>query len=150
MSGIGENGAGPYATREEELSHLPMAQLLRRLSDQTSLLMREEVALAKAELAEKGRRAGKGAGMFGGAAVMALYGVGALVAAAILALSLALASWLAALIVAAVLFLLAGVAALAGRAQVRRATPPLPQQTVETVKEDVQWATTRARTARQH
>ncbi|MBB4662059.1 phage holin family protein [Conexibacter arvalis] len=149
MSGIGTNGAGPRTT-EAELSQLPMAQLLRRLSDQTSLLMREEVALAKAELAEKGRRASRGAGMFGGAAVCALYGVGALVAAAILALSLAVASWLAALIVAAVLFLVAGVAALAGRRQVRRATPPLPEQTVETVKEDVQWATTRARTARQH
>ena len=150
MSGIGTNGSGPHATREEELAHLPMAQLLRRLSDQGSLLVREEVALAKAELAEKGRRAGRGAGMFGGSAVCALYGVGALVTAAIVALSLAVATWLAALIVAAVLFAVAGIAALAGKRQVERATPPLPEQTVETVKEDVQWATTRARTARQH
>ena len=150
MSGIGTNGSGPHATREEELSHLPMAQLLRRLSDQTSLLVREEVALAKAELAEKGRRAGKGAGMFGGAAVCALYGVGALVTAAIVALSLAVATWLAALIVAVVLFAVAGVAALAGRSQVQKAGRPVPEQTVETVKEDVQWASTRARTARQH
>ena len=150
MSGVRTNGSGPQASREQELAQLPMAQLMRRLSDQTSLLVREEVALAKAELAEKGRRAGRGAGMFGGAAVFALYGVGALVAAAVLALSLVFASWLAALVVAAVLFLVAGIAALAGKRQVERATPPLPEQTVETVKEDVQWATTRARTARQH
>lgn len=150
MSGVRTNGSGPQGSREDELAQLPMAQLMRRLSDQTSLLMREEVALAKAELAEKGRRASRGAGMFGGAAVFALYGVGALVAAAILALSLVFASWLAALVVAVVLFVVAGIAALAGKRQVKRATPPLPEQTVETVKEDVQWATTRARTARQH
>lgn len=156
-SGIRTNGAGPphpaqseEPRGDEQLAQLPMAELLRRLSDQASLLVREEVALAKAELAQKGKRAGRGAGMFGGAAVFALYGVGALVAAAILALSLALASWLAALIVAVVLFLVAGAAALAGRAQVKRATPAMPQQTVETVKEDVQWAKTRAQTARQH
>jgi uncharacterized membrane protein YqjE len=151
MSGIGTDGAGSRElTRDEQLAALPTAQLLKRLSDQASLLVREEVALAKAELAEKGRRAGRGASMFGGAAVCALYGVGALTAAAILALSLALASWLAAVIVAVVLFAIAAGAALAGKRQVEQAAPPLPQQTVETVKEDVQWAKTRARTARQH
>lgn len=150
MSGIGANGPGSRDGHHEQLSALPMAQLLRRLSDQTSLLVREEVALAKAELSEKGRRASRGAGMFGGAAVFGLYGVGALTAAAILALSLAVASWLAALIVGVVLLALAGIAALAGKKQVERATPPMPQQTVETVKEDVRWARTRARTARQH
>lgn len=149
MSGIRTNGSGPQ-THDEQLAQLPMAQLLRRLSDQTSLLVREEVALAKAELAEKGRRASRGAGMFGGAAVCAIYGVGALVTAAIVALSLAVATWLAALIVAVVLLALAGIAALAGKRQVQQAGPPLPEQTVETVKEDVQWATSRARTARQH
>lgn len=151
MSGIRTNGSGPPpAQHDEQLAQLPMAELLRRLSDQASLLVREEVALAKAELGEKGKRAGRGAGMFGGAALFALYGVGALVAAAIVALSLAVATWLAALIVGAALLLLAGIAALAGKAQVRRATPAMPQQTVETVKEDVQWAKTRAQTARQH
>ncbi|MDO8212950.1 phage holin family protein [Conexibacter sp. CPCC 206217] len=151
MSSIPTNGAGPHdPTRQEQLEELPMAQLLRRLSDQASLLVREEVALAKAELAEKGKHVGRGAGMFGGAAILALYGVGALVTAAIVALSLALATWLAALIVAVVLFAIAGGAALAGKRQVQQATPPLPQQTVETVKEDVAWAKTRARTARQH
>jgi uncharacterized membrane protein YqjE len=151
MSSIRSNGAGPHdPAHDEQLAELPMAQLLRRLSDQASLLVREEVALAKAELAEKGRRAGRGAGMFGGAAVFGLYGVGALVTAAIVALSLAVATWLAALIVAVVLFAIAGVAALAGKRQVQQATPAMPEQTVETVKEDVQWAKIRARTARQH
>lgn len=145
------NGVGPQdPTHDEQLAELPMAQLLKRLSDQATLLVREEVALAKAELSEKGKQAGQGAGMFGGAAVAALYGVGALTTAAILALSLALASWLAALIVAVVLFAVAAGAALAGKKRVKRATPPMPEQTVETVKEDVQWAKTRARTARQH
>ncbi|MDO8185009.1 phage holin family protein [Conexibacter sp. JD483] len=152
MSSIRSNGAaGPHdPTHDEQLAELPVAQLLRRLSDQASLLVREEVALAKAELAEKGKHAGRSAGMFGGAAVFGLYGVGALVTAAIVALSLAVATWLAALIVAIVLFALAGIAALAGKKQVQQATPPVPEQTVETVKEDVQWAKTRARTARQH
>jgi uncharacterized membrane protein YqjE len=147
-----ETPAGPSSggRREEQLSELPMATLLRRLSDQTSLLVREEVALAKAELREKARRAGRGAGMFGGAGVLALYGVGALTAAIVLALSLALASWLAALVVAVVYFAIAGVAALAGKKQVEQATPPMPEQTVETVKEDVRWTKQRARTARQH
>ena len=148
---IRTNGAEPRdPTHDEQLAELPTAQLLKRLSDQASLLVREEVALAKAELAEKGKRAGRGAGMFGGAAVLGLYGVGALVTAAIVALSLVFATWLAALIVAVVLFAIAGGAALAGKKQVQQATPPLPEQTVETVKEDVQWAKTRARTARQH
>jgi uncharacterized membrane protein YqjE len=151
MSSTRTNGAGPHdPTREEQLSELPTAQLLKRLSDQASLLVREEVALAKAELAEKGKRAGRGAGMFGGAALLALYGVGALVVAAIVALDFVLALWLAALSVAGLLLIIAGIAALAGRIQVNKATPPMPQQTVETVKEDVQWARTRARTARQH
>jgi hypothetical protein len=150
-SGIRTNGSAPHDRgQDEQLAQLPMAELLRRLSDQASLLVREEVALAKAELSEKGKRAGRGAGMFGGAAVAGLYGVGALVTAAIVALSLAVATWLAALIVAVVLFAIAGVAALAGKKQVAQATPAMPEQTVETVKEDVQWAKSRARTARQH
>lgn len=141
---------GSNGNREEQLAELPMAALLRRLSDQTSLLVREEVALAKAELGEKARKAGRGAGMFGGAGAVALYGFGALTAAIVLALSLALASWLAALIVAVVYFAIAGIAALAGKKQVEQATPAMPEQTVETVKEDVRWTKQRARTARQH
>lgn len=150
MSGLGMDGAtGQASARERELAALPLPELLRRLSDQTSLLLREEVALAKAELAEKGRRMGTGAGMLAAGAVFALLGAGALTATAIIALDLVMATWLAALIVTVVLFAIAGIAALAGQRQLRRATPPMPEQTVETVKEDVRWARIRVRAARQ-
>lgn len=115
--------------------------LLRRLSDDTSALVRQELALARAELEEQGKRAGAGAGMFGGATVAALLALGALTAAAIAGLDQAVALWLSALIISAVWAAVAGVLALRGRAQMRRATPPAPQ-TIETVKEDVQWAKT--------
>jgi uncharacterized membrane protein YqjE len=124
------------------------ADLVRQLSEQTSTLVRQEVELAKAELALKGKRAGLGMGMFSGAGLLAVYGIGALVAAAILALTTAVAAWLAALIVAAVLGSLAGLLALQGRAEVIRATPPVPEEAAESVKEDVQWMKTRARAGR--
>jgi membrane protein len=126
-----------------------VAELVKQLSEQSSRLARQEVELAKAELAVKGRKAGVGIGMFGGAGVFGFYGFGALVAAAVLALSLAVAAWLAALIVAAVLAAVAGVLALQGRSKVAQATPPVPEQAAESVKEDVQWAKTRAQQGRQ-
>jgi membrane protein len=126
-----------------------MAELVKQLSEQTSRLARQEVELAKAELAAKGKRAGIGAGMFGGAAMFGFYALGALTAAAILGLSKAVAAWLAALIVTAVLAAIAGVLALTGKKEVEQATPPVPEQTTESVKEDVQWAKTRAQAARQ-
>jgi membrane protein len=101
--------------------------------------VRQELELAKVELTAKGKEAGIGAGMFGGAGLFALYGVGALVACAILALSTAVTGWLAALIVAVVLFAVAGVLALLGKSRAQRATPPVPEQTVETIKEDVRY-----------
>jgi hypothetical protein len=104
--------------------------------------------LAKAELTEKGKRAGIGAGMFGGAGLLGLYAVGALTACLILALAEAVDGWLAALIVAAVYGVIAGGLALSGKEQVSRATPPAPEQATESVKEDVQWAKTRARSGR--
>jgi uncharacterized membrane protein YqjE len=125
-----------------------VAELVKQLTDQTSRLARLEVELAKAELQEKGKQAGLGAGMFGGAAGLAFYGLGALIACAILALDLAVAGWVAALIVAVVLFAVAGVMALMGRNRVQQATPPTPEQATESVKEDVEWAKTRARSAR--
>jgi membrane protein len=100
--------------------------------------------LAQLELAEKGRHAGKGAGMFGGAGLVALYGVGALVAAAILGLATAMSGWIAALIVAVVLFAIAGVLALTGKQQVQQATPPAPEAAVESVQADVQEVKERA------
>ena len=101
------------------LADQSLAELMRRLSDQSTLLVRQELDLAKAELAEKGKQAGIGAGMFGGAAVFGLYAVGALTATLILALSLAVAGWLAALIVTLVYAGIAGVLALVGKSRVQ-------------------------------
>ena len=130
-------------------SEASLAELVKQLSEQSSRLARQEVELAKAELAYKGKRAGLGAGMFGGAGVFGFYGFGALTAAAVLALSLAVSGWLAALIIAAVYGAVAGVLALQGKQKVQQATPPVPEQATESVKEDVQWAKTRAQNARQ-
>ena len=124
------------------------AELVKQLSEQTSRLVRQEVELAKAELAVKGKRAGIGAGMFGGAGLLGLYTVGALVAALIAALATAMATWLAALIVAVVLGAAAGVVALTGKKKVQEALPPVPEDSVESVKEDVQWTKTRAQQGR--
>jgi MFS family permease len=124
------------------------AELVKQLSEQTSRLVRQEVELAKTELSEKGKRAGLGAGMFGGAGVFGLYALGALTAAAIAALATAMATWLAALIVAVVWAAIAGVMALTGKKKVQQATPPVPEHTVESVKEDVQWTKARAQQGR--
>ena len=128
----------------------PIAELMRDFSEQTTSLLRKELELAKLELGEKGKRAGVGAGMFGAAAMIAVFAVGALTACAILALATAMQGWIAALIVAVAYAVIAGALALAGRAQVVRAVPPVPEQTTESVKEDVQWTTSRARQARSH
>jgi MFS family permease len=124
------------------------AELVKQLSEQTSRLVRQEVELAKTELAIKGKRAGIGAGMFGGAGLVGLYAVGALVAAAIAALATAVDTWLAALIVGVVLAAVAGVVALMGKRKVQEAMPPVPEDSVESVKEDVQWTKTRAQQGR--
>ncbi|MGI8595412.1 MAG: phage holin family protein [Solirubrobacteraceae bacterium] len=125
------------------------AELVKQLADQTTALVRQEVELAKAELAEKGKRVGIGAGMFGGAGVLGLYALGALTATFILLLATVIdQAWLAALIVAAVYGAIAGVLALLGRNQVQEATPAAPERTVETVKEDVEWVKQSAKTGR--
>jgi predicted phage tail protein len=134
--------------REGTASEAQLAELVKQISEQTSRLAHQEVELAKAELAVKGKQAGIGAGMFGGAGVFGLYAVGSLCAAAILGLATAVAAWLAALIVAVVLGGIAGVLALQGRTKVQQATPPVPEQAAESVKEDVQVARTRAQEAR--
>lgn len=123
-------------------------ELVKQLSEQSSQLVRQELELAKAELTEKGKRAGIGAGMFGGAGVAGLLALGALTACLILLLGKAMDEWVAALIVTIVYAAIAGVLALRGRDKVREGMPPAPEQTVESVKEDVQWAKTRARSAR--
>jgi hypothetical protein len=125
------------------MSDRSIADLLKQLSDQTATLVRQELDLAKAELTAKGKQAGFGAGVF------ALYAVGALTACLILALSTAMAGWLAALIVSVVYGAVAGVLALAGKNKVQAGVPPLPEQAVESTKEDVQWTRQRAKEGRQ-
>jgi uncharacterized membrane protein YqjE len=135
-------------TRSNDTADQSMGELVRQLSDQTTALVRAEVELAKAELAEKGKRAGIGAGMFGGAGVVGLYAVGALTAAIILALATAMDGWLAALIVGVVYAAVAGALALMGRGKVQQAGPPVPERAVETTKEDVDMVKTRAKDGR--
>jgi hypothetical protein len=130
------------------LSDRSVAELLKQLSDQTASLVRQELDLAKAELTTKGREAGIGLGMFGAAGMVGLYALGALTAAAVLALSLAVSGWLAALIVAAIYGAVAGVLALTGRDRVQRGIPPTPEQTVQTVREDVRVTRQRVREGR--
>ncbi len=136
-------------TGEPQLSQASVAELVKQLSEQTSRLAHQEVELAKAELTAKGKRAGLGAGMFGAAGFCGFYGFGALVAAAVLGLATAVAAWLSALIVAAALAAVAGGLALQGKAKVQQATPPMPEQASDSVKEDVRWVKSRARTGRQ-
>ncbi|HEX8970459.1 phage holin family protein [Oryzihumus sp.] len=114
-----------------------VAELLTRLSEQSTRLIRDELELAKVEITDKVRHAGVGAGMFGAAGVLAWFGLATLIATAILALSLALPAWLAALVVTVVVFAAAGVAALAGRRQVQEAAPPVPRETIDSVERDV-------------
>jgi uncharacterized membrane protein YqjE len=131
-----------------DLHERPVGELLRELSNQTTTLVRQELELAKAEMAEKGKQAGLGAGMFGGAGLVGLLALGALTACLIAALATGMDLWLAALIVAAVYAAIAGALALAGRRKAQEAIPPAPEQAIESTKEDVQWAKTRAKSAR--
>jgi uncharacterized membrane protein YqjE len=130
--------------RTEELSERSVGDLVQQLSQQTAELVRKEMRLAQVELQEKGKRAGLGAGMFGGAGLVALYGVGAVVAAVIMLLATAIEPWAAALIVAVVLLAAAGVVALLGRKQVDRATPPTPERAIESTQRDLEYVKERA------
>jgi hypothetical protein len=134
--------------RQSDLRERPLPELVKQLADQTATLVRQEAELAKAELAQKGRQIGKGAGVLGAAAVIGLLAAGALTAFLIMLLDGVLANWLAALVVAVAFGAIAAALALVGRNRIRAATPPVPEQTVETVKEDVEWAKTRAGSAR--
>ena len=126
-----------------------LADLARELSDQTTELVRHEVELAKAELRVKGKRAGVGAGMFGGAGAFGVYALGALTAAIIAGIAEALPVWASALIVAVLYGAIAGILALRGKQKVQQATPPLPEETVQSVKQDVRYTKQRAQEARQ-
>jgi len=124
-----------------------VGELVKDLANQTSTLVRQEIKLAQAEVTERGKTAGKGAGMLAGAAVAALLGLGALTAVIVIALDGALALWLAALIVTVLWLAIAAVLAQSGKKALQASTPPAPQ-TVETVKEDIQWAKTQSRSAK--
>jgi uncharacterized membrane protein YqjE len=113
-------------------------ELVKQLSEQVSLLVRDELKLAQVEMTSKGKQAGFGAGMLGGSALIALYAVGCLIACVIIALSGAVAAWLAALIVGVVLLAAAGVAALMGKGRLQKATPPVPEEAVGGVKTDIE------------
>ena len=136
--GQGAHAAGGSATANDARDR-PIGELVKDLSAQTSTLVRKEIELARAELQQKGKEAGKGAGMLAGAAMFGLLAMGALTAALIALLDKAMATWVAALIVMALWAIVALVLAKAGQKALKRATPPAPQ-TVETVKEDIQWA----------
>jgi uncharacterized membrane protein YqjE len=123
-------------------------ELLRELSDHTTTLVRQEIELAKAELGEKGKKAGLGAGMFGGAGLFGVFALAALTTCIIVALDSAMPLWLAALIVAVVYGAIGAVLALQGRNKVQEAGPPVPEQATESVKEDVEWAKTKAKSGR--
>ena len=138
--------SGP--TGPTELQERPMGELVKQLSDQTTSLVRAEVELAKAELAQKGKQAGIGAGMFGGAGLFGVFGFGALTAAIIAILATAMATWLAAVIVAVVYFAIAGIAALMGKNRIKQATPPVPEQALATTKTDVDVTKARVKEAR--
>jgi hypothetical protein len=125
----------------------PTAELIKDLSQQTSDLIRHEFELAKVEMSDKGRSYGMAAGMFGGAGVATLLALGALTACAIAALATGMETWLAALIVTAFWAAVGAALAISGRSEAEHASPAVPEQTIETVKEDVAWARTRTRSA---
>jgi len=128
--------------RENHLREQSMGALFKQLSEDLSTLVRQELRLAQAEMTEKGKRAGIGAGLLGGGGVVGLLALGSLTACLIAALATGMETWLAALIVTVVYAAIAGVLALTGKNRVAEATPAAPEQTVETVKEDVEWAKT--------
>ena len=120
-------------------------ELVKQLSEQVSVLVRDELRLAQLEMTRKGKQAGLGAGLLGGGGLIALYGVGCLIACVVIAISGVLAAWLAALIVGVILLVVAGLAALAGKGRLRQATPPVPRDAMGSVKEDVEEIKERAR-----
>jgi Putative Actinobacterial Holin-X, holin superfamily III len=132
-----------FVPQESDLRHLPLGELVKQLAEETSMLVRQELELAKAEMTQKGRRAGLGLGQLGGAGVVALYGLGSLTACFIAALALLVPVWAAALIVTVVYGIVAGVLAMIGRRQLQQSTPLAPEKTQQTIKEDIEWVKTK-------
>jgi ABC-type antimicrobial peptide transport system permease subunit len=132
----------------EDLRERSLPELLKTLANDLSTLVHEEIELAKAELTQKAKLAGMGAGMFGGAAVAGVMTLGTLTACIVALLALAMPVWVAALIVTVVWGVVTGVLAISGKRRVQAATPPVPEQAIETTKEDVRWAKTRMQSGR--
>lgn len=126
-------GARPATAQDSSTS-----ELVRQMSEQVTKLVRDELRLAQLEMSRKGKRAGLGIGAFGGGGILALYGIGCLLAAAIIGLATAVTAWLAALIIGVGVLIISAGAALFGRAQLGNATPPVPQQAAASVKADVE------------
>jgi uncharacterized membrane protein YqjE len=124
--------------RARPVAEQSTAELVQRASEQLSRLVRDEIALAKAELAAKGKHAGIGIGLFSAAGVLAFYGVGALIATLVIVFALFLPLWLAALVVTAGVFVIAGIVALIGKSQMTKAVPPEPKAAIESLKADVE------------
>ena len=133
---------------DNDLHDRPIGDLLKQLSEETTTLVKQEIDLAKAEMTEKGKQAGIGAGMFGGAGVSGLLALIFLSFAGMAALDTSIAGWLAALIVGVVWTAVAAVLALQGKNKVQEAVPPAPEQAIESSKEDVEWAKSQAKSAR--
>ncbi len=124
----------PHTSRAADQS---LGTLVSQLTSQVPELIRSELRLAQVEMTEKGKRAGLGLGMFSAAGLLSLYGLGFLLTTVALLLSLVMDGWVATLIVTVALFAAAGVAALLGKKKVSEATPPKPERTIQSVKEDV-------------
>jgi membrane protein len=135
---------------DTETRERPTNELLKELSDPTTTPVRKEIELAQVEHAQKGKRARIGGGMFEGAGLLEILAFACVTACSILALATAVAAWLAALIVAVVYVAVAGALALSGKKQISRATPPVPEQAVDSTKEDVEWVKERAKAGRSH
>ena len=137
------------AETQESSEERSVPELVREITAQSAALARKEIELAEAEMMVKGKRVGLGAGMFGGAGLLGLFGLGALTVAAILGLAIVLPGWASALIVAGIYLGLAGIIALMGGIELRRAKPLPPTEAAESVKDDVEWIRAHAERGRQ-
>jgi hypothetical protein len=147
VSAVDNGTGGAYSAGPDEPRDRGLGELVKDLASQTSTLVRQEIKLAQAEVTQRGKVAGKGAGMLAGAAVAALLGLGAFTALLIVALDSFLPLWLAALIVTLPWLVVAAALGMSGKKALQASTPPAPQ-TVETVKEDIEWAKTQTGSGR--
>ena len=145
MEGSNSGNATSQASRPDEQS---ISELLKQLSEQTQSLASKEIELAKAEVAAKGKRLGIGAGAFGAAGLIGAFAFGALTATLILLIATAMEAWLAALIVTVVYTAIAGVLALTGRKQVEAGSPPVPEEAIDSTRQDLETARQRAKNGR--